>query len=127
LSPERFTMIRLRQILRYSILLLLPMYFIVLGNSISNRHTHILPNGFLVSHAHPFEKGDTPGKNNHDHTQTQYFFYQSLDNLSHTIGSEQIDFSVFQSEVEIESKSPISSYISESISFSKGRSPPTIC
>jgi len=117
-------MIKLKQILRYPVLLLLPVYLIALGNSISNRHIHILPNGLIISHAHPFEKGDTPGKNKHNHTQTQYFFYQTFSDLPHISESTTSDVSVILPETETEYRTFISLYLSESVSSSPGRSPP---
>jgi len=66
-----------RRFLKYGLLLVLPAYFLVLRNSMLNRHTHVLPNGLVITHAHPFNlpKGDKP-INEHTHTQTEIFYFQ---------------------------------------------------
>lgn len=44
------------------LLLMVPVICWLLFNTTANRHMHVLANGFLISHAHPFEKTN-PGAN----------------------------------------------------------------
>jgi len=85
----------LRKNIRLLVWLLLPAYFLVLKNSIRNRHTHILPNGLVIVHAHPIEdkESDKP-LNHHKHTKTEIFFFQLLSVDYHDI-SNLSGFSAF--------------------------------
>lgn len=113
-----------KNIMRYLVFVMLPAYFIVLQNSITNRHTHMLPNGLVVSHAHPFLGGDKSPKKEHKHSQTQIFFFQDLSDISHCAAHVTSLNEVFrQSEVRFfvdktihfESPHPL---------FNNGRDPP---
>lgn len=68
-------MINLRKHIRFLAVLLIPVYFVVLGSSIKNRHTHVLPNGLVITHSHPFtDDNGQPVK--HGHTRNQILFLQ---------------------------------------------------
>ncbi len=43
-------------------------------NQLANWHYHILPNGVIVEHAHPFTNNQAPGTpyQNHNHTDFEY-------------------------------------------------------
>ena len=58
---------------RFLILLLLPGVVWLLHNNIVNRHIHILSDGYVVSHSHPFDKsrGDWKDPNPHQHTRKE--------------------------------------------------------
>ena len=66
--------------IRFLILLILPIHFLVLRNSIMNRHTHVLPGGFVVTHAHPLNKKDAANGRaaQHGHTKAEFFFFQLI-------------------------------------------------
>lgn len=68
-------MVKLRKHIAFLAILLIPVYLLVLGNSIRNRHTHVLPNGVVITHSHPFTDADgLPVK--HSHTRNQIVFFQ---------------------------------------------------
>jgi len=67
----------IRKYAGYLILLVLPAYFLLLENSIRNKHTHVLANGLVVTHSHPLQKNE-PGKpfNQHGHSKREIHFFQ---------------------------------------------------
>lgn len=45
-------------------------------------HRHIMPNGDVVTHAHPYKKsGDTAPFKTHTHTTSEFFLLSGLNNL----------------------------------------------
>jgi hypothetical protein len=65
---------KLRKYISILALLLIPVYFLVLGSSVKNRHTHVLSNGVVITHSHPFT--DSNGKPiQHGHTRNQIVFF----------------------------------------------------
>lgn len=69
-------MVELRKNINVLAILLIPVYLLVMGNSILNRHTHVLPNGVVITHSHPFTDSKTGLPVKHNHTQNQIVFYQ---------------------------------------------------
>jgi hypothetical protein len=68
-------MARLRKHISFLAILLVPVYLLVLGSTIRNRHSHVLPNGLVITHSHPFtDSNGEPVK--HSHTSNQVLFYQ---------------------------------------------------
>ncbi len=68
-------MVKLRKHISWLALLLIPVYFLVLGSTVKNRHTHVLPNGVVITHSHPFT--DASGKPiQHGHSRNQIAFFQ---------------------------------------------------
>jgi len=60
---------------RTLIVLLLPATVWLFYNTTVNRHIHVLSNGYVISHSHPFEKppGDREDPNPHHHTKKELF------------------------------------------------------
>jgi hypothetical protein len=85
----------IRQIRRYSkfgFVLLLPAYFLILANSVLNRHTHVLPNGIMITHAHPLPRDEAGNKpTNHHHSKKGYIFLESF-YISYYIISDNLFF-----------------------------------
>ncbi len=54
----------------------------VMYNNITNQHRHLLPNGQIIVHAHPFTKNDgkVPQKQ-HTHNSNQLLFISLINNL----------------------------------------------
>ena len=69
-------MVKLRRNIHILAVLLIPVYLLVMGNSILNRHTHVLPNGMMITHSHPFTDAKTGLPVKHNHTPNQVLFYQ---------------------------------------------------
>lgn len=68
-------MVKLRKHISFLAILLIPVYLLVLGSSIRNKHSHVLPNGLVITHSHPFtDSNGEPVK--HSHTNNQVLFYQ---------------------------------------------------
>ncbi len=63
-----------RGILRMvSLILLLVMTILVFNNTVYT-HVHVMPDGSLVTHAHPFQKGEDSGQGTgHQHSSSIYF------------------------------------------------------
>lgn len=75
-------MIFFRKIQKYVSVGLLFTLLIVMYNNISNRHSHMLSDGQMIVHAHPFSKseGENPQKQ-HTHTANQLFVIAQINNL----------------------------------------------
>ena len=78
----------IRKNIGFIVWLFLPAYFLVLKNSIRNRHSHVLPNGLVIIHAHPVNNNSDIPLNQHKHTKTEIFFFQLLQVGSHNISNE---------------------------------------
>ena len=70
-------MLMLRKYIKVFILLVLPVYLILLGNSMSNMHIHVLSNGMVVRHAHPFSR-EQESKEHHHHSGSESNYYQGF-------------------------------------------------
>lgn len=62
---------------------MLGMLFMILGSLLLNQalytHTHVLPDGSIVSHAHPFNKSqESQGGSSHQHSTLEFFLLQNL-------------------------------------------------
>jgi len=69
-------MVELRKNIKVFAILLIPLYLLVMGNSIRNRHTHVLPNGMVITHSHPFTDSKTGLPVKHSHSRNQIVFFQ---------------------------------------------------
>ena len=68
-------MLKLRKHISFLAILLVPVYLLVLGSTVKNKHSHVLPNGLVITHSHPFtDSNGEPVK--HSHTSNQVLFYQ---------------------------------------------------
>jgi len=55
---------------------------IMVANKAVFTHSHLLLNGQVISHAHPYNKtNDSAPFKLHHHTQTELFFYENLETL----------------------------------------------
>lgn len=70
-------MMRLRKYIKLFILLVLPVYLVLLGNSMSNMHLHVLSNGMVVKHAHPFDR-EADRQDHHSHSDAETCYYQAF-------------------------------------------------
>ena len=67
----------LRKYIKLFILLVLPVYLFLLGNSMSNMHLHVLSNGMVVKHAHPFDR-EADSQEHHSHSDAETCYYQAF-------------------------------------------------
>ena len=63
----------MRNVFKGISLIFLPAVIWVFVNATINRHTHHMPDGFYVSHAHPFNKtsSDPDSDRSHQHSKTE--------------------------------------------------------
>jgi hypothetical protein len=64
---------------RIFLLMILPLSLVFINNTI-NRHQHILIDGMIVEHAHPFHSScsDSKPENDHKHTDRELILYTIL-------------------------------------------------
>ena len=74
----------LRHIKKLILILLIPALCWVFYNHAANWHFHILPNGMIVEHAHPYDKHANPDSpfHNHNHTKSELLY---LDIITHVL------------------------------------------
>ncbi len=68
----------LRKNIKLIVAFALPIYLMVLANSMMNMHVHILSNGMVVKHAHPFEHSESDTEEHHHHTDDELSFYEGF-------------------------------------------------
>jgi hypothetical protein len=75
-------MLFFRKIQKYVRVLLLFALLAVMYNNITNQHRHVLPNGQIIVHAHPFSKNENndPQKK-HTHNNNQLIIISLINNL----------------------------------------------
>lgn len=84
-------------------------------------HSHILANGTVVTHAHPYQKA---GDSQHNHTKAAFFFY---DNIELLFNSSPIYSSLFILNHSITFRtSGIPDYSPEYASNFRNRAPPLL-
>ena len=86
-------------------------------------HRHILPNGDVITHAHPYKKsGDTAPFKTHTHTTAEFFLLSGLNNLVFSIAAVFAVLLTFQIVKYNLQRNP--HIIVPFHSFSSGRAPP---
>lgn len=77
-------------------ILILPVYFYIIQNSILNKHTHIYANGLVITHSHILDYDDE-GKpiKDHNHSQTEISLFSGLNIDLHIVTTQQtIEFKI---------------------------------
>ena len=74
------------------ILLLLPVVVWLSFNTIANRHIHVLSDGYVISHSHPFVKKQAESKDStsHQHTQKELMLLSLFSGFLFSILSLQV-------------------------------------
>ncbi|MBN2699347.1 MAG: hypothetical protein JXR52_11030 [Bacteroidales bacterium] len=63
-------------------LLLIGVLFVIIANKAVFTHTHLLGNGEIITHAHPFDrKTDSQPSDNHHHSESELLFFQICETL----------------------------------------------
>jgi len=97
----------------------------LIANKVVFMHQHILPNGKIIFHAHPYHKSNTeePGKT-HSHSEVEFLFIENL---------ELLFLFVFNGILVITIRALIffilesgNSLIEKYINFFQGRAPPVL-
>jgi len=119
-------MVKLRKNIQILAVLLIPVYLLVMGNSILNRHTHMLPNGIVITHSHPFTDTKTGLPVKHNHTPNQVLFYQ-LFTFDFFQSSPEVFLSINDSPFQREIKTFYADQFSVGILFTSFlRGPPVV-
>jgi cbb3-type cytochrome oxidase subunit 3 len=69
------------------LLLTLPLVMWLFFNQVANWHLHVLGNGIVVEHAHPFKNNPLPGSpfQKHHHTELEYSILSQISNITTVI------------------------------------------
>jgi len=104
---------------------LIALFSIHVINTSFYTHTHILANGKMITHAHPYDKThDSEPIKSHHHTQTEILFLKQIENFFPLVLVFLIIVKITQ-----KIKYPVfikTQYIPVYICFKKGRSPPVL-
>jgi len=120
-------MYHLRKFRRYGLIIIFPFVCWLFINNMANRHSHQLKAGYIITHAHPYEKDHTNKSpfQSHHHTSHEFFILDLISNVI-VILSVPLLISYFQKllrEIKIHHK-PISPYL-DVYNLQKYRAPPT--
>jgi hypothetical protein len=89
-------------------------------------HTHLLADGTIITHAHPYTKTNAPGPvTNHSHTQNQLFLLSVAELLFFFFVAALI--LIFRNNYTLFSETPVSFYFLLSLNRLKNKSPPFLC
>jgi hypothetical protein len=94
-ANQQTTMILKRNIIkRLLILAMIPTALLLFQNHLSNWHYHVLSNGIVVKHSHPYNKAENPGNplSNHKHSEFEHFILAQLSGLSLLIAFALVAF-----------------------------------
>lgn len=77
-------MSNVRIISKTLLLAMIPITMLLFYNHLSNWHYHVMGNGIVVKHSHPYEKGENPGSpaSGHKHTDFEFYIIGQLSALS---------------------------------------------
>lgn len=73
-----------RSIAKVGLVVLIPVLLMLFYNQLANWHYHVLTNGMVVKHAHPYDKPDQTENpaNNHKHSDSEFFFFYQFSDLA---------------------------------------------
>ena len=72
---------KIRHISHYLLISLIPFILLMFVNASVNKHSHKLPNGEIIVHAHPYQSSGTEAPTSgHNHSKEEYLFYGLLNN-----------------------------------------------
>lgn len=77
-------MLKKNIISRVLILAMIPVAILLFQNHLSNWHYHVLNNGIVIKHSHPYNKAENPGNplSNHKHSEFEHFILAQLAGLA---------------------------------------------
>ena len=93
--PENISDLKnIRKNIRFIFILVLPVYFFIVQNSLLDKHTHFYANGMVITHSHPLNHEDENHGAKHSHSKTEICFFQNL----------KIDYFRITPEIQVEFK-----------------------
>lgn len=74
----------LRRIARVGLIVLLPVLLMLFHNQLANWHYHVLQNGMVVKHAHPYNKPENAGSpiGNHKHSDSEFLHFGQFTDIA---------------------------------------------
>jgi len=77
----------LRRIARVGLIVLLPVLLMLFHNQLANWHYHVLQNGMVVKHAHPYNKAENAGSpaGNHKHSDSEFLHFGQFTDIAYLI------------------------------------------
>lgn len=84
----------IRKNIRFIFILVLPVYFFIVQNSLLNKHSHFYANGMVITHSHPLNHENESHGEKHHHSKTEICFFQNL----------KIDYFRITPEIQVEFK-----------------------
>ena len=122
-------MVQIRKIAKYILALLSTAIIMLFFNAVNNKHIHILANGQIIEHAHPYktEKNTHSPFKGHKHSRNLLIFINIISNVhSFTTENITIDFKLFANFIDNYKISQIKFWISEIIFSDNNRAPPFV-
>jgi hypothetical protein len=73
-------MFRLRGVFKSIVWFIIPLVLVLYFNQVSNWHSHVLHNGLVIEHSHPFKNSKIPGTpfQNHHHSDFDYLLLAQM-------------------------------------------------
>lgn len=73
-------MFRLRGVFKSIVWFIIPLFLVLYFNQVSNWHSHVLHNGIVIEHSHPFKNSKIPGTpfQNHHHSDFDYLLLAQI-------------------------------------------------
>lgn len=68
----------IRKNIKFVYILVLPVYFYIVQNSILNKHTHVFSNGIVVIHSHHIDRNSNHPINEHNHSKSEIQLFCNL-------------------------------------------------
>ncbi len=117
----------LRKIAKYIFILLSPAVIMLFFNAADNKHTHVLANGQIIVHAHPYKTGNeehAPVKN-HKHSHNLLILINIISNAHSSVAEDfLINFELFAYFIDNYNFPQIIFFVSEIIFSENNRAPP---
>ena len=77
-------MINRTNLYRVFALVFIPLVMLLFFNQKANKHYHIMENGAVIEHSHPYKNSSTPDNpfQNHTHTSAEFFFLTQISEIA---------------------------------------------
>lgn len=82
----------IRRNIKFVYILVLPVYFYIIQNSILNKHTHVYSNGIVVTHSHGLDD-ENQNPLDHQHSKSEINLFSDL-NIDYHFSSEIVGVEV---------------------------------
>ena len=110
-----------------SLLMVLPLFMVFFNNTV-NRHQHILSDGMVIEHSHPFRSGcceNSDPVKRHQHSDWEFLYYAVTTDAPVVLFSLIVAPEVFRlQEADLFFQQPAEFYFRKSVSLSLLRAPP---